>query len=150
MPGIEFSLLKIEQPEEGHSPELMSGIGLKYLFNTGKSYGIVGLYKSIDADNDTEIDETYIFALGQDFYSKHMGRGQRKFFNLYTSFNAGLYISTSENQNINSWFINPFLGLEIFKNKYFLIDNKVGYFLPFENNRTQRGLLYNFSINFVF
>lgn len=150
MPGIEYSLLMTEQPEQGNSPDLMNGISLKYMFNTGKSYGILGLYKSMDSDTLSEIDETYIFAFGQDFYSKRMGRGQRKFFNLYTSLNTGVYISTSETQQITSWFVNPYLGFEIFKNKYFLLDNKVGYFLPYKNNRTQRGLLYNVSFNFVF
>ncbi len=150
MPGIEYSFLKTEQPEQGISPESMSGISLKYLFNTGKSYGVLGLYRSNDADSVSEIDETYIFAFGQDFYSKYMGRGQRKFFNLYTSFNVGFYISTSQSQKITSWFVNPYLGLELFKNKYILVDNKVGYFMPYRNNRTQRGLLYNVSFNFVF
>jgi hypothetical protein len=150
MPGLEYSILFTEQPEKGVSPEMMSGISLKYMFNTGKSYGILGLYKSMDDDTLTTIDETYVFAFGQDFYSKRMGRGQRKFFNLYTSINLGVYISTSETQNVMSWFVNPYLGLEIFKNKYFLIDNKVGYFLPYRNNRVQRGLLYNASFNFVF
>lgn len=150
MPGIEYSLLQIEQPLQGETPETMTGINLKYLFNTRKSYGILGLYKSSESDTASEIDDMYIFALGQDFYSKRMGRGQRQFFNLYTSFNAGVYIATSQTQKVSSWFVNPFLGLEVFKNKYFLLDNKVGYFLPFKNNRTQRGLLYNVSFNFVF
>ena len=151
MPGFEYSLLKTEQPLEGFTPEIMHGLSLKYMFNTGKSYGVIGLYKKAGESNFiSEIDETYIFALGQDFYSKRMGRGQHKSLNLYTSFNAGVYISTSENSNIASWFVNPFLGVELFKSRYFLIDNKVGYFLPFKNNRTQRGLLYNASFNFVF
>ncbi len=150
MPGVEYSLLVIEQPEVGISSSKMQGGSLKYMFNYGKTYAILGLYKNIDSNTTTEIDETYIFALGQDFYSKRMGRGQRKFFNLYTSFNVGVYISTSETQQVTSWFTNPFFGLEIFKNKYFLLDTKVGYFLPYKNNRNQRGLLYNASFNFVF
>lgn len=150
MPGIEYSMLTTEQPEIGVSPEKMQGAILKYMFNYGKSYAILGLYRSMDSNITTEIDETYIFGLGQDFYSKRMGRGQRKFFNLYTSFNIGVYVSTGENQKVTSWFTNPFFGLEIFKNKFFLVDTKVGYFLPYQNSRTQRGLLYNASLNFVF
>ena len=148
MPGLEYSHLWIEQPEAGVTPSVMHGVSLKYLFNRGKSYGILGLYKSFEAN--TKFNQIYTFAFGQDFYSRRMGRGQRKFFNLYTSFNAGVYILTGEEQRSASWFINPFLGVEIFKNKYFLIDNKVGYFLPYRDNRNMRGLLYNFSFNFVF
>ena len=150
MPGIEYSYLITEQPIRGESPEIMNGICLKYMFSTGKSYGILGLYKSADTDTVSEIDENYIFAFGQDFYSKYLGRGQRKFLNLYTSFNIGVYISSSETIKTTSWFVNPFLGVEIFKTKYLLFDTKVGYFLPYKNNRNQRGLLCNVSFNFAF
>lgn len=148
MPGVEYSHLWVEQPRAGITPSVMHGVSLKYMFNTGKSYGILGLYKNYDTK--TLVNEAYLFAFGQDFYSRRMGRGQRKFLNLYTSFNAGVYILTGEEQKSASWFINPFLGLELFKNKYFLIDNKVGYFLPYKDNRDLRGLLYNVSFNFVF
>lgn len=148
MPGLEYSHLWVEQPKSGVTPSVMHGVSLKYMFNTGKSYGMLGLYKNYEAK--TKYNEVYTFAFGQDFYSRRMGRGQRKFFNLYTSFNAGVYVLTGENQRSASWFVNPYLGLEIFKNKYFLIDNKVGYFMPYRDNRNLRGLLYNFSFNFVF
>jgi hypothetical protein len=148
MPGIEYSHLWVEQPKDGVTPQAMHGVSLKYMFNTGKSYGILGLYKNYGAA--TQINEAYLFAFGQDFYSRRMGRGQRKFLNLYTSLNAGVYVLSGEGQRSASWFINPFLGVEIFKNKYFLIDNKVGYFLPYRDNRDMRGLLYNVSFNFVF
>lgn len=150
MPGIEYSYLKIEQPLNGVSPEVMHGTSLKYLFNTKKSYVILGLFKSYDTDTITETNQIYTFALGQDFYSRRFGRGQRKFFNLYTSFNAGVYVLSSETRKSSSWYVNPYIGLELFKNKHFLIDNKVGYFLPFQDNRYHRGLLYSASFNFVF
>lgn len=148
MPGLEYSALWIEQPKAGKTPEMMQGISLKYMFNTGKSYGILGLYKNFG--EKTEADQMFTLAFGQDFYSRRMGRGQRKFFNLYTSLNGGFYVLSGTDQRSSSWFINPYLGLEIFKNKYFLIDNKVGYFLPYRDNRNMRGLLYNVSFNFVF
>lgn len=150
MPGFEYSLLFTEQPEAGISLEQMQGYCLKYMFNYGKTYIVLGLFQNTSENITTEIDEIYMFAFGQDFYSKRLGRGQRKFLNLYTSFNVGVYIATNQDDNYTSWFTNPFLGLELFKNKYFLIDTKVGYFLPYKNNRTQRGLLYNASFNFVF
>lgn len=149
MPGIEYSFLKTEQPQAGTTPRYMNGILLKYMFNTGKSYGTLGLYKAA-ADDSAAINETYIFALGQDFYSRHLGRGQRKFLNLYTSFNLGVYVSSSEKLRTTSWFASPYVGLELFKTRYILIDNKVGYFMPYRNNRSQRGLLYNVSFNFAF
>lgn len=150
MPGLEASYLITEQATPGVSPAYMMGINLKYLINYKKTYFVMGLYKSPRDNSQFQINEMYTFAIGQDFYSKKLGRGQRKFFNLYTSFNAGVYLSSSENNKSNSWFVNPYIGLEIFKTKNILIDNKVGYFLPFQNNRFQRGLLYNISLNFVF
>jgi hypothetical protein len=150
MPGFEYSFLFTEQPKSGVSTGTMAGYSLKYMFNYRKSYLLLGLYKSSSAQLDTEINEIYTFALGQDFYSRKLGRGKRKFLNLYTSFNLGVMMASSETTKYNSWFANPFLGLEIFKTKHFLLDNKVGYFLPFANNRDQRGLLYNISFNFVF
>ena len=150
MPGIEFSYLITEQPLAGISSHYMTGYSLKYMFNYRKTYASLGLYKSATSQSPLEINEIYTFALGQDFYSRQLGRGKRKFFNLYTSFNLGVMMASSETTKYNSWFANPYLGLEIFKNKHILLDNKVGYFLPFENNRNQRGILYNVSFNFVF
>jgi hypothetical protein len=150
MPGLEYSFLQIEQPKQGFSPKTMHGVSLKYMFYTDKSYAIVGLYRNFDVDTSTTINEIYTFAFGQDFYSRKMGRGQRKYFNLYTSFNIGAYISSSEVKKESSTFLNPFLGLELIKTRNILLDSKVGYFLPFKNNRNQRGLLLNASFNFVF
>ena len=149
MPGLEYSYLLTEQPLNGETPKSMHGISLKYLFNWYKSYGLAGLYRNFDPMGANEVDETYIFAYGQDFYSRSLGRGQRKFFNLYSSFNLGLYISSSEAGRTSSWFVNPFLGLELYKTHHILADTKVGYFLPFKSNRNQRGLLCNFSFNFI-
>lgn len=152
MPGLEYSYLFTEQPKSGFSSSYMAGYSLKYMFNYRKTYATLGLYKSqgFSSLSDTEVNEIYTFSLGQDFYSRKLGRGKRKFFNLYTSFNLGVLMASSQITKYKSWFANPYIGLEIFKNKHILLDNKVGYFLPFENNRNQRGLLYNVSFNFVF
>lgn len=150
MPGFEYSMLFTEQPESGTSSNRMVGYSLKYMFNYRKSYASLGLYKSSSYQSSTEVNEIYTFSLGQDFYSRKLGRGKRKFLNLYTSFNVGVLMASSETTKYNSWFVNPYLGLELFKNKHILLDNKVGYFLPFANNRNQRGLLYCVSFNFVF
>jgi hypothetical protein len=149
MPGLEYSWIRTEQAEPGISPPNMHGLALKYMFNWYKSYGLIALYKNLEPSTYSEIDETYMFAYGQDFYSRSLGRGQNKFFNLYISFNLGMYIASSPEESTTSWFVNPFFGLELFKTKHILIDNKVGYFLPYKSNRIQRGLMYNFSFNFI-
>jgi len=48
------------------------------------------------------------------------------------------------------FYLAPSIGIEIYKNKYFLIDTKVNYFVPFSYNRNLRGISYNASFNFVF
>ena len=150
MPGLEYSLLSIENPLEGESASYMHGVSLKYMFNYKKSYAVLSLYKANKTSSPAQYNEIYMFSLGQDFYSKRLGGGKKKWLNLYTSFHTGVYIATGESSKLNSWFTNPFIGLEIYKNKNILIDNKVGYFLPFKSNRNMRGLLYNVSINFAF
>lgn len=150
MPGIEYSFLSIENPLEGESASQMHGVSLKYMFNYKKTYALLSLYKANETNSPTQYNEIYMFALGQDFYSKRMGGGKKKWLNLYTSFNTGVYMATGETSKLNSWFLNPFLGLEIYKSKNILIDNKVGYFVPFKSNRNTRGLLYNVSFNFAF
>ena len=150
MPGIEYSYIKTENPISLKTPEQMTGYSFKYLFHTGKSYAILGLYRANTKDSTT-INDMYVFGVGQDFYSKHFGRGENKFLNLYISFNAGVYITSNKKESVNaSWFVNPFFGIEILKTKHILIDSKVGYFLPFATNKSQRGLITNLSFNFVF
>jgi len=148
MPGIEYSLLFVESPAQGFTSSVMQGIMLKYLFNTSKSYGILGIYKN--ALSQQTVDDLFLVAYGQDFYSRKLGRGQRKFFNLYTSFNLGVYILNGDDFRSRSWFMNPFVGVELVKTKQILVDTKVGYFLPYKDNSTMRGLLSNFSFNFLF
>ena len=150
MPGLEYSMLFTEQPKSGMSSSQMTGYHLKYMFNYRKSYFQLGLFQSTSPKTLTEVNEIYTFSLGQDFYSRTLGRGRRKFLNLYTSISTGVLMASSDTDKYKSWFLNPYLGLEIFKNKHILLDNKVGYFLPFTNNRNQRGLLYSVSFNFVF
>lgn len=150
MPGFEFSYLKTEQPNKNVTPDYMIGYSLKYMMNYKKTYALLSLYKSPVAETKVSVNELYMVGFGQDFYSKRLGRGQRKFFNLYTSFNTGVYIASSELTKNVSWFVNPFIGLEIFKTKNIILDNKLGYFLPYKDNRYQRGALYSLSFNFVF
>ena len=147
MPGLEYSILFVENHANGFTSPIMQGVQLKYLFNSAKSYGVLGLYKSLETN--TSVTDLYLLAYGQDFYSSKLGRGQRKYFNLHSSFNLGVYIANGESFRSQSWFFNPFLGLEIIKTEHILLDTKCGYFLPYKDNRNMRGLLFNLSFNFL-
>ena len=153
MPGVEYSLLRIENPEKGISGSLYRGVLLKYMFTKGKSYVTLGAYKDISSNalNDSaRIQEMFQFGFGQDFYPKHFGRGSRKFFNLYTGYSVGGFFATSNTRSQTIANLNAYFGVEIFKSRHVLIDNRVGYFVPLTYNRNLRGLLYNASFNFVF
>jgi hypothetical protein len=153
MPGVEYSLLRVENPEKGLSGSLYRGVLLKYMFTKGKSYVTLGAYKDIsdNAQNDSSrIQEMFQFGFGQDFYPKHFGRGNRKIFNLYTGYSLGGFFATSNTRSRTIFNLNAYFGVEIFKSRHILIDNRVGYFVPLTYNRNLRGLLYNASFNFVF
>lgn len=153
MPGGMFEMLWIENPVSNISASQYQGYALKYLFTKGKSYGILGALKAVGVGDDkdsTMIEEIFIFGFGQDWYTKHFGRGKNKFFNLYTGVNAGGLFVTGDARKRTIFYSKIFLGLELFKNQYILLDNQVGYFVPFYYNRNLRGVYYNASFNFVF
>ncbi len=151
MPGIEYSYLSIEKPKEDFSADVYQGVFLKYMFTRGKTYGLIGAFKDFEKEaNEKHIDELFVFALGQDFYSRYLGRGAKMSMNLYSSFNGGYILATSEDSKWRSWYMSAFIGLELLKTKYILLDNKIGYFIPFKDSRNMRGLSYRVSFNFVF
>ena len=152
MPGASFEVLFVETPKPGITTEQYMGYSLKYLITKGKTHFTVGTLKdySTTVADSAQFKELFHYGFGQDFYTKHFGRGKRKWFNLYTGYNAGGIFATSENGKSALPYLKAFFGLELFKNKYFLIDNKVGYFVPLRHNRNMRGLEYSFSFNFVF
>ncbi|MFM7814848.1 MAG: hypothetical protein ACKO66_10065, partial [Flavobacteriales bacterium] len=159
MPGIEYSYYRVEQPRDTVSSPVYQGVFLKYVFTRGKSFASLGAYKSTSntpASNDSlanvpsAYSEFFTFGFGQDFYSKHLGRGNRKFLNLYTGYTIGGMLMSNDNKNIFSTYVAPSIGLELFKNKYVLIDTKVNYMVPFKETRHVRGLAFNASFNFVF
>jgi hypothetical protein len=113
----------------------------------------LGAYKDVSGNplNDTvRIQEMFQFSFGQDFYPKHFGRGNNKFFNLYTGYSIGGFFATSNTRSQTICNLNAYFGIELFKSRHILIDNRVGYFVPLTYNRDLRGLLYNVSFNFVF
>jgi len=152
MPGFEYSYLSIESPKKGVSYSSYQGYFLKYLFTRGKSYAYTGAYKSVGAskDDSTAYSEMFVLGFGQDFYSRHFGRGDRKFLNLYSGYTVGYVYATGKTTKTNFYYIAPSIGVELLKTKHVLIDTKATYFIPFSNNKNLRGIGINASFNFVF
>ncbi|HEY4800145.1 MAG TPA: hypothetical protein VII99_13780 [Bacteroidia bacterium] len=153
MPGAEYSYLFIENPKSGISYDNYQGVNLKYLFTKGKSYFSLGALKAMNASgkDSTSYNELFNFAFGQDWYSRFLGRGTRKFFNLYVGYQVGVSLAHNLKYTQTIPFASPSTGIELFKNKYFLIDSNVHYYLPVSNeNQNLRGWRVSASINFVF
>jgi hypothetical protein len=153
MPGVEYVALFFENPSSEFSADAYQGAQIKYLFTRGKSYLSFGLLRPISdpAKADTlAATEIFTFAFGQDFYSRRLGQGLRRAFNLYTGYQVGGAYLTSDAQNTLVWNVTPCLGLELYKSKRILLDTRAAYFIPFEHNRELRGFMALASFNFVF
>jgi len=153
MPGAEYVYLITENPKAGMSYSAYQGIFLKYLFTKGKSYVSLGALKAIEPvkTDTTSFDEMFFFTFGQDWYSRYLGRGTNKFFNLYIGYQVGFFIADNKHKIRGIPYASPSTGIELFKNKYFLIDANFNYFLPIsEENRNMRGWRLGGSINFTF
>ena len=140
-------------PTENYSSDYYKGVSLKYLLTKGKSYLKIGALKGEKSKSDKlEVySELFQFSFGQDFYTKHLGRGEYKILNLYSGYDIGGMIATGKGKdNLFLPFLKLHVGLEIFKSKHVLIDNKVSYLVPFKKNLEFRGLVYCASLNFVF
>jgi hypothetical protein len=154
MPGAEYNIMFIENPTPGISATQYQGYSLKYLFTRGKSYFSIGALKPVMplAKSDSSIvKDIFSLTFGQDFYNRHLGRGKRKFLNLYIGYQAG--ISNARNFNSDKVFamVAPVTGLELFKNKYFNLDVNGSYFIPLNDfSYTLRGIKVNASLNFSF
>lgn len=153
MPGAEYSMLFIENPTTGVSHPLYHGVFLKYLFTKGKDYFALGALQPLNplAADSNAYDEMFMFTFGQDWYNRHFGRGKNKFLNLYIGYEAGVALTYRGIDPEVKAFISPGTGLELFKNKYILLDTKVNYFLPIDGmNRSLRGWRVAASFNFTF
>lgn len=152
MPGFEFSVFMPENPKEGIAADLYYGYMLKYLFTRGKSYITVGAFKADEVpQNDTLMySDIFNFSFGQDFYSRHLGRGGRKFLNLYSGYNIGYLMYSGKKSSLKNFYVSPAIGIELFKNNFMLIDTKMTYMLPFTDNLYLRGFQFAAAINFVF
>ena len=152
MPGFEYSVFMPENPKAGISANCYNGYMLKYLFTRGKSYVTVGAFKAVDVpSSDLQMySDLFNFSFGQDFYSRHLGRGGRKFLNLYSGYNVGYLACTGAESTLHNFYVSPAIGIELFKNNFMLFDTKVNYILPFVKNLNMRGLQFAASLNFVF
>ncbi|MCR5454693.1 MAG: hypothetical protein K6F33_06885 [Bacteroidales bacterium] len=152
MPGFEFSIFMPENPKEGISADCYYGYMLKYLFTKGKSYITVGAFKAADVPkNDTLMySDIFNFSFGQDFYSRHLGRGGRKFLNLYSGYNIGYLAYSGKKSSLKNFYVSPAIGIELFKNNFMLLDTKMTYMLPFVDNLYLRGFQFSAALNFVF
>ena len=152
MPGVSFDFLSVENPLSSISAQQYMGYSIKYMVTKGKSHFTIGALKefSDEVNDTTRYSELFHFGFGQDFYTKHFGRGKRKWLNLYSGYNVGGMFATGETTKTALPYLTAYFGLEIFKNRYILLDNKVGYFVPFKYNRDLRGVQYHVSFNFVF
>ncbi len=152
MPGVEYSYLKIDEPLDTVSNSAYQGVLLKYVFTRGKSFANLGAYKTTaPASPDRKhFSEMFIFGFGQDFYTRHFGHGNNRFLNMYTTYTIGGLLASNESRKLFSPYIAPGVGVELFKNKYVLIDTKASYFVPFKDVRHMRGLSLSASFNFVF
>ncbi len=152
MPGFEYSVFTPENPTEGISAEYYHGYMLKYLFTKGKSFVTVGAFKAADVPKaDTLMySDIFNFSFGQDFYSRHLGRGARKFLNLYSGYNIGYLAYSGKKSSLKTVYVSPSIGIELFKNNFMLLDTKMSYMLPFSENLHLRGFQFAASLNFVF
>lgn len=153
MPGVEYVHLITENPKSGVSSASYQGVFLKYLFTSGKSYFSLGALKPSPglAKDSTTYDDIFTFAFGQDWYSRHLGRGGKKFMNLYIGYQAGLSLAYSQTSSIKLPYLSPTTGVELFKNKFLLVDVNCGYYLPISDlNRDLRGWRLGGSVNFSF
>ena len=155
MPGVEFGYLRLDNPRIGLTSPAYQGYSLKYLVTRGKSYLNLGVYKPTVANTTDEqfINELFVINFGQDFYPRNFGRGRRKYFNLYTSYQVGGFI-VNRNNDQGSQFIpnlNLGLGVELLKTRHVLFDVKASYFVPLnDHSRDLRGVLGQAAFNFVF
>lgn len=163
MPGVAYNYLMVENPKLGISDKVYAGMNLKYIFTKGKSFFQIGVLKSQNKNSATSdtlltlapqtFNEFFTIEFGQDFYTKHFGRGNRKFLNLYSGYTIGGMIPNKRNDE-NIGFIpvmNLSMGVELIKTKHILLDARGSYFLPLNGiNRNTRGILMGASFNFVF
>lgn len=153
MPGVSATQLIIENPLNNISSKTYQGYEVKYLFTRGKSYLTFGSMKAQNVPaihSDSLFTDLFHYGFGQDFYPRHLGKGRRKFLNLYSGYRIGGTFASAKKLSQHYFYATPHLGIEIIKTKYLLLDLDTGYYIPFYQNNNLRGLQTNLSFNFLF
>jgi hypothetical protein len=153
MPGVGATQLMIENPLKNISSAVYRGYEVKYLFTRGKSYAVFGSMKAQNVPSihsDSLFTDLFMYGFGQDFYPRHLGKGRRKVFNLYSGYRVGGTFASAKSMSKHYLYATPHLGVEIVKTKYILLDVDAGYYIPFYQNNNLRGLQLNASFNFLF
>lgn len=152
MPGFEYSFLMVGNPKPGFSAEYYNGYNLKYLFTKGKTFINVGIYKAqnVASTDTTTLTDAFNISFGQDFYSRHFGRGARKCFNMYSGYNIGFMAFRGETTSAKTFYVTPTVGVELLKNRFVLWDLRGSYYLPFKYNYDLRGWQFSSSFNVAF
>jgi len=153
MPGFQYSFWAVEKPANGLSAKFYHGYQGKYMFTRGKNALYFGAYIADKStkNESTTYNDIFVLGFGQDFYSRYLGRGQRRFFNLATGYVSHIMLMSSDAKKVKFNFaITPTLGLDIYKGKYCLWDIRAGYILPIVENKNMRGLELAMSFAVVF
>lgn len=151
MPGGEYVFLAVENDKAGLSSKYYQGYGLKYVFTKGKTNVAITTLKSDGGTSDSStVSEIFLYSFGQDFYPIRKNTEGISFFNLYTGYDLGGMLASTETESHNHWFADVNIGLELFKSSRALLDARGSYFLPFYENRNLRGIMGRISLNIVF
>ena len=154
MPGFETKFFNLENPgSQGMSDRYLGG-SLRYMFTKGRSYFLIGILKPLDGTGGGQdlINDIVIYGIGKDFYPRYFGQGRNTFLNPFSGFEAGGMVLTSDSGIDHIFTVEPHIGVELFKNKYVIIDARIGYLFPLDEEKVKshRGFTQNLSINIVF
>ena len=153
MPGVEARALKVENPSENRTLDLYRGFALRYMFTQGKSYVHLGVLKPQDGSpSDSAITDIFFYDWGTDFYPRHLGKGKRKYLNLYSGFTVGGMLLGSDTDYDHTFTLGAHMGLELLKLQFIIWDVHGGYLFPLDTqwNKTLRGADLGSALNFVF
>lgn len=153
MPGVEYKRLIVEQPKSQRTVDVYQGAALRYMFTQGKSYVHLGVLRPQgEAEGDSMVSDIFYYDWGTDFYARHLGKGKRKYLNVFSGFSLGgmLLNSTAEVKHVFT--LEAHIGLELLKYQFFIFDVRGGYLFPLntEWNRNLRGASLASAMNFVF
>jgi hypothetical protein len=153
MPGAETKFFHLENAEGNALADDYFGGSLRYMFTKGRGYFLIGVMKPLEGDAPKgAVNDIVTYSVGKDFYPRYFGQGRNRFLNPFSGFELGGMILTSDGGIDHMFTLEPHLGIELFKNRYVIIDTRVGYLFPLDEDfiKSRRGFTHNFSINFVF